>query len=238
MKHLWKSAFFLLLSTGCNEGALNLSKDTGAIEDLCNDPALEQTSLAFDLSFSEDPPGCDWGENGNIERENGTVTARAEQVQGIALPEGTIMCDVALDFNGVDPSSVQTIIYDDHFFLTFNDAVLASSHGDLVAYFPQEDDLPIYRWGSIVGVPVDWSSAQTYCLGEEDGLAECDIPPTEEQGPISLAYDEDIIHKLARRAIDENRFDYSFITIGDNDPSSDCTHEAFTFVVTAKTLAL
>ena len=148
------------------------------------------------------------------------------------------MCDVALDFNGLDPSSVQTIIYDDHFFLTFNDAVLASSHANLVANFQEEDDLSIYRWGAIVGEPVDFDSAEPYCLGEDEGLAECDIPPSDQQGPISLAYDEDIIHKLARRAIDENRFDYSFITIGDNDPGSDCTHEAFTFIVTAKTLSL
>ena len=237
MKTAWIATCCVLFSAGCNEGVLDLSKDTGSIEDLCNNPAYEQTPLAFDLNFAEDPPGCDWGDNGNLEREQGTVTARAEQVQGLSLPEGTVMCDVLLDFNGVDPSSVQTIIYDDHFFLTFNDAVLASSHGGLVAYFTQEDNLPIYRWGSIVGEPVNFNSAEPYCLGEDLGLAECEIPPSDQQGPISLAYDEDIIHKLSKRAIEENRFDYSFITIGDNDASSDCTHEAFSFVVTARTLS-
>jgi hypothetical protein len=224
---------------GCGKGELgSFDDEIPNLAEACNDPNRPLIDLEFEIVFPSDPPGCDWGENGNLEKENGIITARAEQTQSLDVPDGVVLCDLSFSFNGIDPSSSPTIVYDDHFFLTFNDVVLAASYRNMVEAFPRDDGLPIYEWDRIAGYPVDWSTNDTFCLGEEEGLADCEIPPTEQYGPISLDFADEIIYQLSYRALDEGRFDYGFITVGDNDSDKDCTHEEFSFVVSAPALSL
>ena len=48
---------------------------------------------------------------------------------------------------------------------------------------------------------------------------------------MSLSFDEGLIAELSLRAIQEQRYEYGFVTIGDNDPDKDCFHEEFSFDV-------
>lgn len=48
---------------------------------------------------------------------------------------------------------------------------------------------------------------------------------------MTLDYDASLVADLSYRAMELNRVDFTFVTIGDNDPSTDCSHNAFSFMV-------
>lgn len=195
------------------------------------------TTETFSLTFPDDPPGCAWGQDGNLEMAQGVVTARAEQHLGLPLPEGAVVCDLALDFE-VDPGFEQVIYYDDNMFLAFNDVVLAASYGPMVDALPRDGLFSTWDWGALAGTPFGFDPATpTYCLGAAEGLSDCDIPPPETNGPVALAFDPSLVSQLSFRALQSGTFDYSFVTIGDNDPDVDCYHDAFTIEVAATWVA-
>lgn len=204
--------------------------DTGPIDvgDLCAESAPATTSIPVVFDAYDD--GCPWGEDGNLETEDAHCTARVEQVETVDIGTGAVICDVTFDFR-VGGGEAQRMVYDDNFFLTFDDVVLAASYGPYVDLFPRDGDLPIYDWDSIVGQPFEFGDIPTYCLGEDEGLATCTIPAPETNGPIALQFDATIIEALSTRAVELGRVDYGFITFGDNDASTDCSHEEFSFEV-------
>jgi hypothetical protein len=204
--------------------------DADDVADLCDE--AEPETITLTVEFPAPEPGCDWGEDGNLDPENAFVRARREQVDSLELPENAVICDVVFDFAGINGGQGTPMVYDDNFFFLFNGVVLASSYQPLVEEFPLEDDLYyLYDWDSIVDRPFEFDNdIPTYCLGEDDGLASCDIPPPETNGIMSLSFESSVVNELAFRAIEAGAYDFTFVTVGDND-DTDCYHEDFAFDV-------
>ena len=123
------------------------------------------------------------------------------------------------------------MVYDDNFLLTFNDVVLAASYGPMVSEFREDDGLFLYEWERLVGYPFGFQAVPVYCLGANEGLSECIIPPPESPGLISLDFGGELIDALSLIAVQEERYEFMFVTTGDNDPATDCSHAAFRFTV-------
>ena len=222
-----------LALVGCDGSALLEEIET--VEDLRNAcEARTPEDVELEVSFPNPDRMCPFGEEDNLERNNGVMTARIEQFATVELPEGGLACDMEFDFQGIDPSTEQIMQYDDHFVLAFNDVVLASNNKQIADEFAADDDgLRLYEWEDLVGLEFDFFGLENYCLGEEtDGLSECVIPEPETPGPISLNFEGDLVDILSLRAVQVEEFVFSFITTGDND-DSDCSHEDFDFLVTA-----
>ncbi|MFT7519482.1 MAG: hypothetical protein ACI9MC_001624 [Kiritimatiellia bacterium] len=217
-----------VLLVGC-KGSFDLS--TATVEDIQNLCAERTPELhTAQIVFEADPPGCAWGEDGNLEPAQGQVTARAEQRVSVDLPDDVVICDLTFDFEA-DSGSDHNLYYDDNMFILYNDVVLAASYGPMVDLFETSDGLPIYNWESLAGYEFSFSSTPTYCLGEAEGRADCQIPAPETGDPVSLSFEDDLIAELSVRAIQQGRYEYGFVTIGDNDPADDCFHEEFSFEV-------
>jgi hypothetical protein len=223
-----------LFAVGCGGIADLGGTPIETVEDLreaCESEDPEDVEL--EVFFPNPNAQCPFGEDDNLPRENGTMTARIEQVVSVVLPEGGVACDLAFDFQGIDPSSQQTMEYDDHFLLMFNDVVLASNNAEVVDVLePDEDGLRLYDWSRMVGGIFEFFETPNYCLGEEEGLSDCTIPEPEQPGPISLSFEGELVDLLSFRALQVEAFEFSFVTTGDND-NSDCSHEDFGFLVTA-----
>jgi len=232
------TSFILVLVAGCSSGKIPFGdvEDAGDVEDLCNEyqdqVEVETLTVIFDAIAGE----CPWGVDGNLEMQDLVLTARVEQIESLDIADDVVMCDLDLDLSGLVPGEVQLMFYDDYFFFTFNDVVLASSHAPAVAGLDTEDGMPIYDWADIVGTPFPHGDAP-FCLGEESGDATCDIPSTQTEGPITLSFGSDVVNQLSARAFHEGRFDFGFITTGDNDPATDCQHAEFGFTVDVEYLA-
>jgi hypothetical protein len=190
-------------------------------------------TLALEVLFPAQTDVCPWGVGDNLATgTNGVLTARSEQLESLALPEHAIICGLTFDFGGLQPGEIQNIIYDDHFFFDFNDIVMAASLGPAVDRLPPKDGLHTYDWSELVGMEyhID-TEGETYCLGQEDGTSDCVIPGTETEGEISLKFDPAVVTGLSLSAVQHDRYDFSFVTTGDDNPESDCMHEEFGFSV-------
>ena len=234
-----EALLFFPLLIACNSGKVRLEdlEDAGDIEDACDEYELE--SVTLEVVFPAQTAGCSWGDDGNLPPDNGLFTARIEELQQLEMPEQSVICDMGFDFTGIVPGQVQVLTYDDHFFFTFNDIVLAASYGPIVDSLPEEDGMRLYEWSAISGV--DYHADETYdayCLGDGTGESTCDIPDTEVEGPISLAYSEELVSQLSLSAIEDERYDFGFVTTGDNNSESDCMHEEFGFTIEVPYLAL
>ena len=230
----------LPLLLACNSGKVSIEdlEDAGDIEDACDEYELEE--LTLEVVFPAQTGTCPWGEDNNMDPESGVFTARIEELQQLELPEQSVICDMAFDFSGLVPGEVQFLTYDDHFFFTFNDIVLAASYGPVVEDLePVDGGMYRYAWTPISGV--DYHAEEEfdpYCLGDGTGESTCDIPDTEVEGPISLNYSEELVSQLSLSAIEDERYDFGFITTGDDNEDSDCKHEEFGFTIEVPYLAL
>lgn len=227
--------FSLALLAACEP--ISLGKDdtgdgVGSVDDvtqLCAESTPKTTSL--EVGFDAYDEGCPWEEGDNGEMAEGVYTARVEETEALDMPEGSVICDVGYDFQ-IDPDSTQIMQYDDHFLLNFVDVVIATSTAQLVDLLGAQDDgLVPWDWAKVGGQAIDWNDNDSWCMGEDEGLAECSIPATETPGEMTLDFDPSIVAQLSYRAVQENRADFTFITIGDNDPDKDCSHNAFEFRV-------
>jgi hypothetical protein len=207
------------------------SPDT--IRELCDEHVDEQRAATLEVFFPATRAGsCRWGQDGNLQPSQGRLTARVEQKVSVEVPGGGIICDMAFDFGGVDPSMRQILEYDDNFLLAFNDAVLAASYGAMVEPLAKVGDIHIYEWARLAGFPIDFDpGVPRYCLGREVELSRCTIPPPETPGVIALAFDPVLVDQLSFLAANEQRHEFRFVTMGDNDRQLDCFHEDFRFDV-------
>lgn len=227
----------LLALGGCSQ-TIDLDPATddaprAPIEDACAGGTTQFASM--EVRFPEREPGCNWGEGGNLDPAQSVITARTEDVVALAMPEGAAICDVDFDFRGAesdeDDEDEQTIRYDDFFLLTLDDVVLTASYAPLVDALDAQGHLRLYDWDNIAGTPIGFDDADSYCLGEAEGLSTCEIPPAETSGAISLDFGEQIVSELSAYAYDAGRYEFSFVTLGDNDEAVDCSHAAFRFTV-------
>ena len=199
------------------------------IAEICETSELQTVTL--EVAFPDAPPNCNWGQDGNLLMQQGVVTGRQEQVASLDLPEGEVICGLKLGFKSLDPSFQQVMVYDDNFFLTFNDVVLAASYGPMVEVFEEDNGLYTYDWNRLKGYDFGFGQVPTYCIGADEGLSTCQIPPPEQPGLISLDFGGELIERLSLIAVQQGRYDFMFVATGDNDPATDCSHAAFQFTV-------
>jgi hypothetical protein len=216
----------------CNKGGVPLDTgagdtidDPGDISTACEDRADDVVTETYRVEFPATQGQCAWGQDGNLEQNDGYLTARVEQTASLSLAD-KVVCDMQFEFAG-EAGIGQDFIYDDNFFFLFNGVVLAASYRPWVEALPAEGIFHFYDWDTIVGMENLFHGVPTYCVGDETDQADCEIPPPETQGPISLSFDLSITNELSYRAIDENRAEFGFVATGDNDAWSDCAHEYF-----------
>ena len=219
----------------CEPISLGGDKYTGHSVGSADDIAqlcAEQTpkSVDIEVAFDEWADSCPWDEGDNLSQDDGYFTARVETTEALSMPTDSVICDVAYNFQ-VDPEETQIMRYDDHFALNFVDVVLASSNAQIAGLLPETDGLRMWDWSAVAGEAIDWNDTNSWCLGQEEGLSDCTIPPTDTPGEMTLDYDASLVADLSYRAMELNRVDFTFVTIGDNDPSTDCSHNAFSFMV-------
>lgn len=230
----------VLLSTiGCGSGQILIGdiEDAEDVIQACEDMADQVVNEQFRIEFEGTSGGCPWGEDGNQWPAQGVLTARVEQQKSLDL-EDALICDMQFTFAG-EAGLEQDIEYDDNFLFVFNDIVLASSYRPWVEQLDADGIYRFYDWDQIVGLDNLFdASIPTYCVGDDSDLAECDIPPPETNGPISLSFDLSITSELSFQAVEEDRRDFTFVATGDNDESIDCSHDSFFFDVDVPYLPL
>lgn len=223
----------LVLLAACEPGGDKDTADGLGDADDVTELCAESTpkSVVLEVGFDAYAGECPWGEGDNLEAQDATFTARVEETESLAMPADSVICDVGYDFQ-IDPEQSQIMQYDDHFVFTFVDVVLASSGRQIVDFLPVADDgLVPWDWSAVAGQPLDFNDTEHWCMGEDEGLASCEIPEAETPGALELDFDPSIVAKLSYRAVELNRADFTFITLGDNDPGKDCSHNAFEFTV-------
>lgn len=165
--------------------------------------------------------GCPWGEGDNGDISDGVLTARVEEISDIPLEAGKTLCGFSIN------SNVETLNYDDELLLTFNDAIVLSSH-NYNARFEQIEELSgvfLYEWPQLLGGmnPGPDEEPNPYCLGE----TACEIPRTSQPGRFALELTGEDGLKMARLAQLQNRAQLKLITTGD-DETTDCRHSPIT----------
>ena len=140
----------------------------------------------------------------------------------INLPDGAVLCDMSLS-----SQENQSMFYDDHFLLTLDDVVFATTYQKFLPMLDTvgENNLPVYSWDNIVTHRWDVPYEVGYCLGDE---SVCDWPATETQGVMSVSLSDRKVEEIMALDIERNQHQLQFVTVGDND-YTDCIHSDFEF---------
>tara|TARA_B110001454_G_scaffold28073_1_gene27462 strand:+ start:64528 stop:65313 length:786 start_codon:yes stop_codon:yes gene_type:complete len=164
----------------------------------------------------------------NLTVLNDYLRARYTQTSTISIPSGAVICDMDIE------SPEQNFNYDDIFFLSFNDQILASNHSKQIKEVIAAENIVHSGTGrNLAFYKYDWvkmrntyfqNEVNDFCLGAEQGLSECQWPVTQEFGKIKLNFDSEILTRLGAKSKDTKQV-LSFVITGDNDPDSDCYHE-------------
>lgn len=176
-----------------------------------------------ELFFPDPGEVCAWNQNGNGGIQNGEIRARTRQEITYNIPENAVICNIEFS------SDEQNMRFDDEILLLLNDRVLLSSD-DYSDLFPVVDGFSTWSWDAIYGTPYVINGNPGFCLGEEAGLASCEVPETETWGHIALSFEPELMYELSSDLSEEAQLKFAFVTTGDND-GSDCRHEDYTFSV-------
>ena len=203
------------------------------------DPCVDGVVLSalIDLIVDPDPVGCPWGEGSNLGEAQATITARDETLarplrsdNGDAinwLEEGGQLCAVRLDSKSLDNNPIAAdFVYDDVLFVTMNDVVLLASAAPILQYLEQVDGAYIYDWEQLRGNSMFFQQQQAYCMDHGEG-GECGLPSSDTTGEFFLSFAGPQVDQLRQRILAEQTLALKFITMGDNDPDTDCRHNGF-----------
>ena len=196
-------------------GAVDEPHDTGFVRDSCANQTHQK--LTKSISFPKPAQTCEWEKNGNLQTRDQYFQARIEETQQLILPADAIICDIKMNF------AEQQFLYDDHFLMTFNNAVVASSF-DFSAQLNSEYGLLRYDWSRIAGMFWDKTKEGTFCAPG----SVCDWPVTDTAGVITMQYPTAVIQRLMAEDINRTKHILKFISIGDND-DKDCEHSNVDF---------
>lgn len=195
--------------------------DTGFVRDTCANAVQKSVTKSF--NFAKPSMTCEWEKNENLERRNEYFQARIEDEKELQLEPGAVICDVRLSFKE------QEFLYDDHFLLTFNNSVIASSY-NFSDELESSYGLLQYNWSRIAGMYWDQDHKEgVFCAPS----GECSWPDTDTPGEINMSYSSELFKRLM--AVDLGRTSHylKFISIGDND-DEDCEHSDVAFDLTVK----
>lgn len=198
------------------------SGESGSIKERCAQASLQEHRQT--IHFENPGQVCEFGVGDNMSRVQLWFRARREQTVRLALPEGAVVCRMEFTF------PEQPMTFDDEIFLLYDGVVLASSI-DLSARFQATGSLSTYGWSRIRNTRYDASARNPFCLGAAAGLGRCQMPYTEQTGPMALSFDGALFEEIAE-ATKRPTHDFGFVTTGDND-NSDCQHAPLSFDVKA-----
>lgn len=168
--------------------------------------------MSTPLAFPDPGRVCAWETDGNLAKRDQYHQGRIQQKIAIDLPAGSTLCHVKFEFQK------QAFRFDDHFWLTFNDVILASSinYSDR---FGVTNGLSLFDWGKIVGTHWDASREGVHCLAG----AACSWPKTDTEGTITMDFRTGTYYAVTARDRTRTRHEFQMVTVGDND-STDCQH--------------
>ncbi len=188
---------------------------TSVVVKLCQNSPHDRMTKSF--LFPKPAMTCAWEKDGNLAPLNNYFQARIEQNEILALPKGAVICEVKLNFEK------QQFLYDDHFLLSFNDAIIASSF-NFEAVLARRYNLLRYDWAKIAGMYWDKKQEGVFCAA--GGV--CSWPSTDTAGFIALNYEPIVFQKIMAEDISRNEHAIKFVSIGDND-DKDCEHSDVRF---------
>ena len=119
---------------------------------------------------------------------------------------------------------------EEEFALVLDDAVLVGGgSGYAMELLDVRDGIPRWDWQRVAGVPFPPRDTPYTCLG---GAEPCEVPQTEQPGPLELTFDDAILRDLLDPDV---AHELTLMTFGD-DNDTDCAHSAFTLEVTLEVL--
>lgn len=187
-------------------------------------------SQTVTVSFPEPARNCAWNAGGNLGAKDSYFQARTEQEVEFQLPVGATICDLDFKFNR------QKFYYDDHILLALNNRILATSYNWTGILSKDGNGLEVYDWSRIAGK--DWETPSDkegiFCAGKAEGKATCSWPETQEDGEISMEFDQSVIQKVMAASTTLDKHVFKFVTTGDNDEEIDCWHKSISFTVDVK----
>jgi len=179
---------------------------------------------------------CQWNTGDNLAMKDGFMTARYEQNRSLTLPAGAVLCDVQMT------TAQQKFSYDDILFLNFNGRILGSDNKAAVTskLTPEMVTLssgkiaPLYTydWLSLRGAPFQ-NVADDYCLGSDQQEGTCMWPVTQQTGNIVFQFNPELLIAIGLKEPSDQQY-FSLVITGDNDPSTDCYHQALSFDMQVK----
>lgn len=166
--------------------------------------------------------------NGNLTKKDGRLRARYTQDRQIDLPANAVICDMKIE------SKEQDFRYDDAFFLSMNNYILASNHKkeikeviapEVISHRRTNKNVSLFKydWLKVRNTTFD-NVANDFCLGNDEDLSSCQWPITEEYGKIKLEFDSELLIRLGSKSVDSKQA-LSFVVTGDNNPDLDCYHQ-------------
>ena len=200
------------------------AKEVVVIADKCK--AIPNKEVTLDVEIEDPGKTCSFGQGDNLPRLQGFFTARTEQMKTLALPAGSKICDLKLDF------PAQPFRYDDHWLFLLDGVVLAASH-DFFPWLPETLGLRTYDWKKIMAKEWVFAKDGIYCEGMKDGLSQCKWPESEKNGDIAMSFAPVIVQKAMAVAPDLKTHSFGFVTVGDND-DTDCQHLPIKFKALVK----
>lgn len=158
-------------------------------------------------------------------------------VAGINTVTQTVQSSNVCSFNSVSATGNDgSIIYDDAFAITINNAILLASHSPLYDPFPNDGVLKIWNgFATIDQLRLRTRSGSNNhpprCLGESS----CTIPASQERGQFSLDISANAASTLAQYLYDATQYNISIQAVGDNDRSIDCRVSELTLTLEVET---
>ena len=210
-------------ATGTTDGGAGAGDTaTQAVAATCENAQASGRMLevAKPVTFANPARTCDWGKDGNLMPLDQFHQGRIQQIVAVDLPAGSTLCHVKFEF------PKQQFRFDDHFWLTFNDVILAASI-DYRDRFGVTNGLSLFDWKKIAGTRWDTSREGVWCLGG----AACSWPSTDTEGTISMDFKTGTYYAVSARDRARTRHEFAFTTVGDND-ATDCQHRPVTFSAT------
>lgn len=181
---------------------------------------------------------CEFSKGENLSPLDQYLRARYDQEEKLKLPAGAVICGIELK------SDVQKFKYDDVFFLTFNNQIIASNLKKAVTLNSVESmsltngqRVPFYNydWLKVRGDKFSGINnvADDYCLGSEQGQSSCKWPLSQQSGVIQFTFNPEMLIHLGLKESSANQR-FGFTITGDNDKDLDCYHEALSFDMNVK----
>ncbi|MGZ3690830.1 MAG: hypothetical protein ACXVAX_04975 [Pseudobdellovibrio sp.] len=189
--------------------------DLGVVQDACNN--LTHKTFSQSYFFPKPTYTCKWGVDGNLMPRDRYFQGRIEEEQDLNLEAGAIICGVKFNF------VAQKFLYDDHFLMTFDESVIASSY-NFESKFNLNYGLLTYNWSNMAGMFWDSHMEGVYCAAN----ASCSFPKTDTQGVINMNFPSLMFQRIMAENVNRTSHAMKFISIGDND-DMDCEHSDVNF---------